>query len=217
MAFKERTREYWHNVGDHKCQYEYWDESKDEWVECRKKSKHIHHIIPESTTLAQGGNPEENVGMPLCEEHHVRNLESEEHSDNSSFHPDIGYAYRDYSFWKGEKDRFGVKTAGPSPFQEVAREHRKMADKGKRTHSGTVEIDHYYKEKMRSKALIYNATTGEKKPRTKQHPKTDRSKRKNWYDEYFERGEPVDEKLLDAVIEEINLLLVVKGILEELV
>lgn len=177
MAFKERTREYWHEVADHKCQYEYWDEEKDMWIECHKPSKHVHHVIPESTTLARGDDPERNVGMPLCEEHHVRNLEGEPHDNDSSFHPDYGYAYKGYHFWKTQKDRFGKRAAGKSPFQEVAEEHKRKAEKGERSHTGTDEIDQYYIDKMRNKATKYNAVTGKKKPRTAQHPKTDRSKK----------------------------------------
>src|SRR3990167_9618291 len=105
--FRERTREYYLNVGEGKCAYEYYDEKRG-WQICNKPAKHIHHIEPESVALERGGDPEKNTGIPLCENHHVRNLSGEIYSAEASFHPDIARAYRMYPEYKRQVNHLGL-------------------------------------------------------------------------------------------------------------
>jgi len=178
FAFRPKTREWWLNVGGGKCQYEYYDEKRG-WQECHKIAKHVHHIRPEGVTLHEGDDPEKNVGLPLCAEHHVRHTGTQEHLWDFSFHPDIGHAYRGYRFWKEQETRFGKGAGGPSPFQEAVEGHREKTRNGERHWASTNEVDQYYIQKMRDMATSYIARTGDKKPNMKSHPNYDRSKK--WY------------------------------------
>jgi hypothetical protein len=187
--FKKKTAEFWHNVADGRCTFEFYDERRG-WQECGQTSRHIHHIEPEGIALAQGKDSEHEVGMPLCENHHVRNLNDEEHSRDFSFHPDAGRAYKAYGEWKqqnkhlqeitGKKDR---RMPRQSPFEDMVDEHHEKQMKGERYHSGTPEIDDYYTQKMRDKATKYLAEhPEEKKPDTSPNPRYDPKKKKHWWD-----------------------------------
>lgn len=167
VTFKPKTRKWWNAVAEGDCQYESYTERRG-WQQCRRPLEHVHHVVPEGRTLARGRNPEKNTAMPLCRPHHVRNTGSEEHSEGFSFHPDIGEAYRSYGDWKREKQhqesilkRPITRASMPSPFDDAAKEHGRLTRQGKRYHAGTPE---------------------------KEHPRTDRSKRKKkWYDYYFDK------------------------------
>lgn len=192
MSFKEGTRRYYLEVADNKCQYEYYREDKG-FVECGKPARHVHHIVGEAETLLKGGDPERNTGLPLCESHHVRNTSEEaEWQEDFSFHPDVGRAYHLYSDWKQAEKHLnsiaGKSTMdySTSPFADVSREHRKMAEEGERYIAGDEVIDQYYEDKMKRKAVVYNARNGITKPITKQHPLTDRNKRTDWKHEVLE-------------------------------
>ena len=169
MAFNTRIRNWWMRVSDGKCQYEIYSE-KDGFKDCGERAKHVHHIRPEGWTKDRGGDPDHNVGMGLCENHHVRNRGTEEYSDDFSFHPDIGSAYQSYREWKLQQQHLnsinGKRTIdySTSPFTEVSAKHREMSANDERYWSGTEELDDYYEQKMRDKATRYIATTGEKKP-----------------------------------------------------
>ena len=176
-----------------KCMYERYTEKRG-WKECSSPLEHIHHIDPEGRTLARGRNPEKNTALPLCAKHHMRNTGTEEHSDRFSFHPDMGYAYQDYGSWKRQKQHresiLGRKLTRkelPSPFDEAAQEHTRMTKIGRRYHAGTPEVDHHYEDKMRVKAMAYATRTSKYKPKVKEHPRTDRTKRKRWYNIFFEK------------------------------
>lgn len=167
MAFSPRLREWWMKVGEGKCQYEFYDEKRG-WQTCGKPAKHIHHITPDGWTRDRGGDPDNNVGMSLCENHHVRNYNDEPYSDNSSFHPDMAKAYKSYHEWKMQTQHMesitGKRPPRNSPFDEAASEHRVMSKKGERYWSSTQEMDDYYEQKMRDKATSYISRTGDKKP-----------------------------------------------------
>jgi hypothetical protein len=188
MPFKENTASFWHKVAENKCQYEIYDEEHGIY-DCNRPSKHIHHIVPEGTDLAQGNDSEHAVGMPLCERHHVRNLGDEEYSDDFSFHPDAGQAYKDYRNWKLENQHMQAitgkhsgKIPRQSPFQDMVDEHHRKQKAGERYHNGTPELEDYYTQKMRDKATKYLAEhPEEKKPDTKPNPRYDRSRKKHWY------------------------------------
>ena len=186
MPFKERTRRFWKKVNNDKCAYVIYDE-KDGFHECGRLSKHVHHIDTEGNQLERGDDPERSEGMPLCEPHHVRNLGDEEYSDEFAFHPDAGRAYKQYREWKQQAQHMeaitGKKSNVPSPFQEMSAEHGRKREAGERYHSGTDELDAYYKQEMTDKATRYLAEhPEEKKPDTVPHPRYDPKKKKNWYD-----------------------------------
>ena len=167
-AFNPRIREWWLKVAGGNCMYEFYNE-KNGWQECHQPAKQVHHIKPDGWTRDRGGNPDYNVGMPLCERHHVRNFGEEEHSDDFVFHPDMAYAYQAYHEWKQQKQHMeeitGKKVSrDTSPFSKAVTEHRKKSAKDERYWGGTDEIDDYYEDKMRNKATKYIAETGDKKP-----------------------------------------------------
>ena len=192
MAFPERIRNWWVKVAP-TCQYEFYTE-KGGFQECGRPVKHVHHINPERDTLLnEGHEADDNVALPTCKIHHVGD-DGEEHSRNFSFHPDIGEAYSKYRDWKTNKDRLEVKLekkltkeAYPSPFDEATKQHEEMAKEGERYWAGTPEIDKYYEDKMRVKAVVYQAKHPEdKKPHTKR--KSIRYKKKgHWVDQVYER------------------------------
>jgi hypothetical protein len=167
MAFALKIREWWMRVGEGKCQYEFYDE-KLGWQTCGKPAKHIHHVIPDGWTRDRGGDPDNNVGMSLCENHHVRNYNDEPYSYDSSFHPDMAQAYKEYHEWKMQHQHMeeitGHRIPRDSPFDEAAKEHRVKSKKGERYWSSTEEMDQYYEQKMRDKATSYISRTGDKKP-----------------------------------------------------
>lgn len=190
MPFREGDRRFWMEVANGECQYEYYDEKKG-WQKCKNKAKQVHHIIPESWSLAHGDDPERNVGMPLCEEHHVRNTRGEIFDEQSSFHPDIGEAHKSYREWKAQaehmKEISGKKSIdySTSPFAEVVKDHREKAKRGERICPGDESTDRYYEEKMRNRATAYCLATGKKKPNPKHHPDYDPKKKKHWWDRFF--------------------------------
>ena len=187
--FKERTAGWWHRVADNKCQYEIYNE-KQGIHDCNKPSKHIHHIVPEGTALAEGRDSEHEAGLPLCEQHHVRNMGKEEYSWDFSFHPDAGEAYKDYREWKRQnlhmQEITGIrskKIPRQSPFEDMVDEHHRKRDAGERYHSGTPELDDHYTQKMTDKATRYSLEHPEdKKPDTAPHPRFDPKKKKHWWD-----------------------------------
>lgn len=192
MPFKERTASWWHRVAKDKCQYEIYSE-RSGIKPCNNPSQHVHHIVPEGGVLFEGGEPEHEVGMPLCARHHVKNIGTTEYSKDFSFHPDAGEAYKEYHDWKMENAHLGEitgkrsrKIPRQSPFADMADEHRKKQAKGERYHSGTPELDDYYTQKMRDKATRYLAEhPDDPKPMTSDNPRTDRSRKKHWYDGLF--------------------------------
>lgn len=168
MAFAPKIREWWLRVSNGECQYEFYDEKKG-WQKCHKPARHIHHVIPDGWTRDRGGDPDENVGMGLCQEHHVRNFSEEEHSDGFSFHPDMARAYKDYREWKLQHQQMeriaGHRTPRDSPFDEAVQDHREKSKKGERYWAGTPELDAYYEQKMRDMATKHIAENPEdKKP-----------------------------------------------------
>ena len=195
MAFKEATRNWWMKVAGGKCQYDYYDEEKGGWLECNKPADEVHHIIPEGWQLARGEDPEHSVGLPLCRNHHSRNFGSEIFEYDSSMHPDIAIAFYDYHDWKTQEEHMAEIMGreridySTSPFAEVSREHRQMTENGERYWVGDEASDQHYIQKMRDKATRYIAETGDKKPKTKEHPRTDRSKKKKWYSVFEEELE----------------------------
>lgn len=201
MPFKEKTAAFWHKVNGYRCACGVYTE-RDGMHECGKPSRQIHHIIPEGTALASGDDPEHAIGLPLCEQHHVRNTGSEEYSDNFAFHPDAGEAYREYREWKQQNEHMkaitGIrskKIPRQSPFEDMVDEHHRMQKAGERYHSGTPELDDYYIQKMQDKATKYLLThPGEKKPDTTPNPRYDPKKKKNWWDIFDgTRSYPEDE------------------------
>ena len=192
MPFKERTASWWHRVADNKCQYTIYDEKRG-MHDCGKPSRHVHHIVPEGTALAEGKDSEHEIGMPLCEYHHVRNTGEEEYSRDFSFHPDAGHAYRLYGEWKRQnahmREITGIgskKIPRQSPFEDMVDEHHRKQKLRERYHAGTSELDDYYTQKMRDKATIYLAKNSQdKKPNTAPNPRYDKSRKKNWYDGIF--------------------------------
>lgn len=187
MSFTERVRNYWNRVAGQRCQYEFYDD-KNGWQQCHNKADHVHHIIPEGVTKHKGGNPDESVAMPLCKNHHVRYLNDEPHDFNSSFHPDIGQAYKSYGEWKSNKEHMEsisgrriTRKEYPSPFEDAVQKHREKAKKGERYHTGTDETDQYYVDKMRNKATMYNAETGEKRPSTKRKKEHKKPRNRWWW------------------------------------
>jgi hypothetical protein len=189
MPFKEASRRFWQKVNNGKCAYESYSEEGG-FRECGRPAKHTHHIVPEGKQLAEGDDPEYSIGMPLCEEHHTRNLGSDEHTQDFSFHPDMGRAYRKYREWKQRKQHMealtGRRFTEPSPFEEAAKEHARKRENGDRYHAGTEEIDRHYLEKMQNKATAYIAEhPEEKRKKRKPHPQSDPTKKKRWYDGLF--------------------------------
>lgn len=169
MPFPEKIREFWLKVAGGTCQYEFYDK-RFGWQKCGRPATHVHHITPEGWTKAHGGDPDHNVGMALCREHHTKNLSDEEHNREFAFHPDIGRAFKQYHEWKVEDEHMrhitGKKGKGsPSPFDEAIQEHRYLERHNERYHAGTPEIDDYYEQKMRDEATKWLALhPGEKKP-----------------------------------------------------
>ena len=188
MPFKERTRQFWINVNDGKCAYEQYTEKKG-FQECGDKARHVHHAEGEREQLMRGDDPEHSIGVPLCEPHHVRNTGEDLGEPDSSFHPDMGFAYRSYKEWKANEEHMKSITGrrltnyGTSPFAETAKEHGKIARDGQRYINGDWATDEHYKQKMTDKATKYLAEhPEEKKPNTKPHPETDPTKKeKKWY------------------------------------
>lgn len=179
-------------VAKNKCQYEIYSE-KSGFKECGARAKHIHHIEPEGTVLFNGEDPERGVGLPLCARHHVRNVGSEPYSDDFAFHPDTGEAYKNYKEWKRQNlhmqkiiGKVSHKIPHPSPFEEMVEEHHRLRDAGERYHAGDPGMDEHLTEKMRQKAVVYQAKhPWDKKPDTKGHPRYDPKKKKKWYDGLF--------------------------------
>jgi len=187
MGFKEGTRKWFGRVVDDKCQAEVYSEQYG-FKECGEPVDHIHHIVPEGWTLEHtGGDPEQNMGLPLCKHHHVGE-DAEEFSRDFSFHPDIGNAYSDYGEWKKQTEHMEsitgkkqTKKDNPSPFDVAAQEHRDKTSRGERYWAGDENVDQHYKDKMRERVDIYTATHPEdKKPDTKPHPR--HTKKKHWTD-----------------------------------
>lgn len=186
--FKRRTAEYWKKVGGDKCQYEFYDDKRG-WQECEQPAKHVHHIIPEGWQLDRGGDSERSTGLPLCEQHHVKNKGTEEHSHDFAFHSDMSEAYDKYPEYMNQARHMEHITGQrptrqkfPSPFEEAASDHRAKSAKGERYWNGTPETDQYYEDKMNQKAMDHKRETGEGRPITQPHPHTDKAKKKHWWD-----------------------------------
>lgn len=187
--FKESTRQFWFKTTDGKCAYEQYTEKKG-FQQCNAPARHIHHIRGEAETLLRGGDPEQNVALPACQNHHVRNTNDVLGEPDASFHPDIAQAYKSYKEWKANDSHMrsinGRKTVdySTSPFAEVGKDHKQKAQRGERYIAGDGGTDIYYENKMREKATRYLAEhPDEHKPNAKPHPKTDPSKKpKKWYD-----------------------------------
>lgn len=187
MSFRPRTREFWLNVVDNRCQYEYYTE-RFGFVICNELANHVHHLLGERETLAEGNDPERNVALPLCQNHHVRFTGENLGDWNSSFHPDMGNAYTKYRTWKQNKlhtnSITGRKTLdySDSPFADAAHEHGRAVSEGERYINGDEQTDQYYIDKMRTMAVRYLAEHPEmKKPDTKAHPNYDPGKKKHWW------------------------------------
>lgn len=186
MPYRESTRQWWFKVADYKCQYDFYTEKKG-WQTCKAPVKHLHHIKGEAETLYSGENPNDNVALPLCEDHHVRNDSDVLGEPDASFHPDMAGAYKGYKEWKTNALHMaaisGKRTIdySQSPFAQTAKEHREMTKNGERYIAGDEGTDNYYIGKMLSMAVKYIAETGDAKPRAKAHPETDHTKRKRWW------------------------------------
>lgn len=192
MPYPEKIRNFWMNVAGKKCQQEFYTEQNG-WEECNQTAKHVHHIEPERWTLeVEGKDADNNVALPLCENHHVRGKKAEVHSQDFTYHPDIGEAYSSYKDWKINKQRLEIKLeqkidrrAYPSPFDEAVEGHKSAIAKGERYWEGTPEVEQHYIDKMRNKATKYIAETGEKKPQVNRRVER-HTKKKKWYDAFFE-------------------------------
>ena len=188
MPFKEKTRQFWIRVNSGKCAYDQYTE-KTGFKQCNNPATHVHHIEGERDLLERGEDPEDSVALPLCKDHHVKNTGEVLGEPDASFHPDMGEAFTNYKEWKRQQEHMNSITGkrtidySTSPFADAARGHRELLRDGQRYINGDEGTDQYYIEKMRNKAVIYQAETGDVKPRTKQHPETDKSKKpKRWYD-----------------------------------
>lgn len=111
---------------------------------------------------------------------------------DSSFHPDISQAFKYYKTWKAQEEHMksitGRRTTNysTSPFADVSQSHKEKAKAGERYIAGDEGTDQYYIDKMTEKARMYQLATGEKKPKTKPHPRTDTTKKpKRWYDFFY--------------------------------
>ena len=149
-------------------------------------------------TLIAGRNPEGNMGLCLCENHHVRNTARDaEWTREFSFHPDIGEVYSLYHDWLQAEKHLnaigGRRTINykNSPFADATRQHCVMAERGERYIAGDENIDQYYLDKMTDKATRYNAEHQTVKPIMKPHPDYNPARRKRWYDGLFEKDENI--------------------------
>lgn len=191
FAFRPNVARWWMRVGGGRCQWENYTEQKG-FRNCNEPARHVHHVIPEGVLLDQGLDPNDGIGMPVCEEHHVRNRGGEIFDHGSSFHPDVGEAFKHYKEWKSNElhmnsisGKWKPLDYSTSPFADVAREHKKKTARGERYHTGTEHTDMYYVRKMKQMAIDHVRETGDRKPKSKEHPRTDRKKRKKkWYDHY---------------------------------
>jgi len=185
MPFKKNTRKYHMKVTNERCQWESYSEEKG-FDECGKKAKHDHHIKGEGKLIHEGKeDPEFSPGLPLCENHHVRNLKGDIYDANSSFHPDVGQAYKDYRGWKQKAEHMSSITGKRinyknSPFGDVGREHREKNKRGERYISGDEGSDAHYERKMKQKQWEAKRDRGISPPRRKGHP---RFKKKSWIEE----------------------------------
>jgi len=184
VPYRESTRQYWLAVANNKCQWIYYDENRG-WVQCNQTATHVHHIIPEGILLDEGEDSERSVGLPLCRNHHVKNLGSVEFEERSSMHPDTAIAYQEYGDWKQRTSHLraitGIKSDEPSPFVTMSRRHREHRDNGDRYHTGTEATDQYYIDHMKELECRYIAETGKKRPKTKPHADYDPTKKKKWF------------------------------------
>lgn len=187
MAYRPNTREFWLKVADYECQYHYYTE-KLGWVICAEIANHVHHIKGERETLLGGGDPERNVGLPLCQNHHVRFTGDTLGEHGSSFHPDMGIAYTHYRSWKQKALHMnhisGKKNIdySTSPFADAARDHEEMIKNGERYINGDDSTDEFYIQHMRTLAVKYLAEhPEERKPNTKHHLLYDSKKKKRWF------------------------------------
>jgi hypothetical protein len=192
MPFKESTRNWWLRVSGGECEYEYYDDKRG-WQNCDNKADHVHHITPESKLLHDGEDPERATGMPLCIKHHVKGEEGIIYDAHTSFHPDVGKAYKSYHEWKQAQlhmNEIGGRRRSTdystSPFADVAKEHAQKARRGERICNGDEGSDQHFREKMKAKASTYSTLHPEdSKPRTKAHPQYAPEKKKHWWDAFF--------------------------------
>ena len=141
-----------------------------------------------------GKDSERAIGLPLCSRHHVKNVGDEEYSDDFSFHPDAGRAYKEYAEWKRQNlhmqsitGKINRKIPRQSPFEDMVDEHHRIQKAGGRYQAGSPELEDWYIQHMRDLATRYLAEHPEdSKPRTVSHPRYDPTKRKkHWYDRLF--------------------------------
>ena len=193
MPFKPQTAAWWKRIANNQCQCLLYDEKHGVHI-CGKPAEHIHHLKPEGTALMDGEDPERAIGLPLCKWHHVKNVGEEEYSDDFSFHPDAGRAYKDYAEWKRQNlhmqaitGKISRKTPRQSPFEDMVDEHHRIQKAGGRYQAGSPELEDWYIQHTRDLATRYLAEHPEdSKPRTVSHPRYDPTKRKkHWYDRLF--------------------------------
>lgn len=200
MPYRPNSREYWLTVGGGKCQWENYTEDGG-FKECGKTARHVHHIITEAEQLEQGLNPEQSVGMGLCEDHHTRNYGQEIFDRNSSMHGEsMAWRYDAYRVWKptakhmAEINNRSIDYSD-SPFSTIGQDHREMRARGERVCAGDTATDNYLLEKMRTKATTYNAENGVQRPCMKPHPEFTPENKVFWYTDIvnqFDNTPPID-------------------------
>lgn len=190
MPFKKKTREYWMEVGEHKCQWVNYSETKGFEI-CGARAEHVHHIKPQSRLLATGEDPEHTVGLPLCQNHHVRNFGREPFDRTSSFHPEMAYAFKNYGDWKQHALHIASITGRrsvnykTSPIAGVAKDYKRKSEAGDRICTGDEATDRFYTQHMEELATKARLERGVVPPRTTPHKDYNPKKKKHWYDKLF--------------------------------
>ena len=191
MPFRHSRREFFMNVAEGRCLWVEYSEEKG-FHFCGRNARHVHHIIPESLSLRLGEDPEKTMGLPVCEDHHVRNFGDEPFGQHSSFHPEMAYAYRQYREWKGQaqhlRDVMGRVSINysDSPFADVQREYQKRISDGERICTGDEATDQFYIELMEEQISGWVARNGTVKSNSgKPHKDYNPQKKKRWYDGLF--------------------------------
>ena len=154
-----------------RCQARFLTENQG-LVQCANFAQEVHHITPESWCIENGVDPNAQVGLPLCRQHH-RGLGDPVIGDlmepNGCFHPDMNQALIDYR--NGNKDAF----------REAAHQHHLMAQSGERIVNGDWTTDEFYAQIMLGLATQYLAEhPDDPKPETRTRRKV--MEPKKWYD-----------------------------------
>lgn len=193
MAFSGKLREWWLKVAGEKCQYIEYTEKRG-FHTCGERANHVHHAPAEGWLLDHGEDPNQIAGVALCENHHVRNTSGDEYDPDSSMHPDMAQAYREYRQWKENNEHLrsisgnGHRKITPSPFDEALADHRRLTRSGERYWNTTPEMDDLYQERIKLLERRYLlAHPDEKRPETKPHKNYDPSKKKDWTDQVVPR------------------------------